>query len=113
LAWVAARVLPELFPLRVTAVAGVASVKDFYNRFVFVLIVREYEKNDSNLVGVEQIAEDFGVSIRQVQLFVKQGLPRAAHGQYDELACLQCYKQRLELKIAAKYGMEYFRKYYE
>jgi hypothetical protein len=71
------------------------------------------KQNNSNLVGVEQIAEDFEVSVRQVQIFVKQGLPRAAHGQYDRLDCLRWYKRRLELEIAAKHGMEYFRSLYE
>jgi predicted transcriptional regulator len=34
-----------------------------------------------------EIADEFGVTSRTIQNYVKEGMPKAGHGKYDLLAC--------------------------
>jgi phage terminase Nu1 subunit (DNA packaging protein) len=56
------------------------------------------------LVTVEQLASEFGRTARHVQLLVKAGMPRAAHGQYDLELCKTWYIGHLHERLAHRQG---------
>src|SRR6266568_4383250 len=53
-----------------------------------------------NLVDVGRVAQEFGVSERQVQLYVQGGMPKAGHGKYDLLPCFRWYSQKLKQELS-------------
>ena len=53
-----------------------------------------------NLVDVGRVAQEFGCSERQVQLFVQAGMPKAGHGKYDLLPCYRWYMQKLKKDLS-------------
>lgn len=52
------------------------------------------------LVDVGTLAEEFGCSERQIQLFVRAGMPKAGHGKYAMLPCYRWYAQKLKQDLA-------------
>jgi phage terminase Nu1 subunit (DNA packaging protein) len=53
-------------------------------------------------VSVVQLASEFGCTERQVQLLVKEGMPKAGHGKYDLERCKTWYIHYLKAKIATR-----------
>lgn len=56
----------------------------------------------SALVTVEQLAAEFNRDKRTVQLLVKEGMPRAGHGEYDLERCKSWYIAYLQAKIQSR-----------
>jgi hypothetical protein len=58
------------------------------------------EKLKTEIVGVDRIAQEFGISERSVQkLVIEEGLPRISRGEYDLLKCCQWYLRYLHTKV--------------
>ena len=53
------------------------------------------------MAGIQRIADSFGVTPRHVQRLATEGMPKAARGNYDEIACLRWYVKYLQDKMAA------------
>jgi phage terminase Nu1 subunit (DNA packaging protein) len=58
------------------------------------------KKEAEKLVDVGLVAQEFGCSVRQVQLYVQAGMPKAGHGKYDLLPCFRWYTQRLKQDLS-------------
>jgi phage terminase Nu1 subunit (DNA packaging protein) len=54
------------------------------------------------LVTVEQLAAEFNRDKRTVQLLVKDGMPKAGHGEYDLERCKSWYIAYLQAKIQSR-----------
>jgi len=62
-------------------------------------------KLEPEIVGVDKIAEAFGISERAVQkLVIEEGLPRIDRGAYDKIQCLIWYNAHLHQKICGCRG---------
>jgi len=59
-------------------------------------------------VGVQQVAEMFGVTTRRVQQFAKDGIipPPTQHGKYHLLRTVHAYLDHLRGEVARKHGLE-------
>lgn len=53
------------------------------------------------MAGIQRIADSFGVTPRRVQQLAKEGMPKSARGDYDEVACLRWYVKHLQDKMAS------------
>lgn len=63
------------------------------------------EKLKTEIVGVDRIAQEFGVSERKVQLMViEDGLPRISRGEYDLIASCRWYMRFLHSQICPCLG---------
>jgi phage terminase Nu1 subunit (DNA packaging protein) len=59
----------------------------------------EVSPNPSLICGLATVAQEFGCSERQIQLYARAGMPKAAHGQYDLVECFRWRLKRLENEI--------------
>jgi hypothetical protein len=58
------------------------------------------EKPKPEIVGVDRIAQEFGISERSVQkLVIEESMPRISRGEYDLLKCCQWYMRFLHGKV--------------
>jgi hypothetical protein len=58
------------------------------------------EKLKTEIVGVDRIAQEFGISERSVQkLVIEEEMPRISRGEYDLLKCCQWYLRYLHRQI--------------
>ena len=56
-------------------------------------------KKTESIVGVKQVAKDFGCSERQIQLYAGSGMPKAGRGKYDRVKCLIWYNKKLKAEV--------------
>lgn len=51
------------------------------------------------MVGIQKLAELMHLTPRHVQRLAKEGMPKAARGNYNEVACLSWYAEYLQEKL--------------
>jgi hypothetical protein len=63
------------------------------------------EKLKTEIVGVDRIAQEFGISERSVQkLVIEESMPRISRGEYDLIKCCRWYMSYLHSLYCGCHG---------